>query len=1327
MSIFLQIAIGLVPALLVFVVLAITQKKARLFNFITGGVFLAAAASLLVCHFVITPTGGLTKEARDARLGLVYAVAYEDDGQELATSLLNDLRSSDLDSGELVYCDALLRAANGDYVGAKALATKAKTLLGIDTDKLVSLCNAVYDVGGMADSQAMKNLKGHARKQLKENIPSDVYSDTAEAMIESDQLFRNYVVTNELDKKEVSSNLRALTKKLEEHKEIANIPQVRMTRMKLQILSGDYKDTAEALSGDAGYDELAVISELYLGGIIRESSFSEAYGEEFKHQAESVCKQLEKIKDKLSPAQKKQVKTILSDLDDASSSPAIGRLKNSIQAVATDKNSPDRSKAYLQLAKMAYHDGKTDEATAHINASLETVGMTDDDNYLVPMANIVQIVTDNSDPEKLKNIATYVDQVTTFSSDEMVVKVVSQEEKPNEGEEEKPSFGDAMTDSLNQTRIMLDISHVDSTRFNTVTATINIDNSLASNADELKELLIVRDCGVEITDFTVEKVDISAINILLCCDVSGSMSGTPINDLKKAVVEFVQSSPDIENIALITFSGSVEDVYSFGTSKDTIINAANGIYASGGTNMYNAIIQSLNHFSSKPSEINYILLLGDGQDGYNHSMEELDINIGTPAQNKGIVLYSLGMGSGVDSNYMQQLASVTNGEYMHVTDSQTLGNFYAKLRNQAMNRYRITYKAQDTLAVNRNVHIAYKENPTIVSDTYRYSIGAEGEMEDIKEYKYTAIPGLSIRSLSTGLIYKSPLTTEIQAFGEGFKSDFSYSVKLDGALDYDNVPCTFVNGTTLQIVIPGGIACGTYDVRITVNGRTAILTDAIHVVSQGSERTTNFGPYSFTSYSKSQSGDVITLDNYVTMNGWLGFRGEITLTGNLSGQTIYLTDRNGSYIRYNVSTAQGYAATLANRGEVLDIGALGQVRLYNDPDHAPTSDDYLVQRTQIPALALPNLLLAQSPYIKLYPSKLEFNLNKFNTDLPFQDTLVKDTAEKLFSFDYDAVITATNTQVGMKIEAEMGTDPKGGKTMASFGKMSIPIYKGSLKLSLDTLENEFAIDANVEIPALIKGNDTGLGLKLEWKQTEGSEGFQKLHPSTIQIGVDYPIKANFGGVPITLDDFKLGVEDIDPNASILDCKLVGSMDIGTSKVSDYLPGLDNKIGNASLLKLDDTTLEFSIGQQYIGVKTEMKLLDDITLGKMSIEAGKMPFTVALLGIYNEEAYGFRASLGHGIIWENDVCDFKVYGEGTLSVHSKLLSCEVVGETDINLHWWFLNYRLNEKGSAVVAFYTDNQNRFTFAAIARGSTLFGAKEYYLTWNNETHLRLGSRRL
>ena len=1353
MNIFTQIALGFLPAVVLFLVLSLLKKKNRIRNISMLTLFALLTSGSFVSSLVYRPAADTVAdgEAARLRLELIYALADEDMGFDIADNLMRALRGDTIQSAEYTECDALLRAQKGDYLGAKALITKAEQLMDLDyAEQLKELCNACIaesGAGGAAGGNSVAQLMSFASEQLKEMLSegSDAVFKAARVLVASDSLYSDYLRSDTLDEETLGKLVRRMNAAIEDMPALLGIPQIRLCRLKLMVLDGDYKDIAGLIDEDSSYEELAAVSELYINGLVKESDFSDGFADDSAKVYERVAAQVEKAIDKIPEENATEIRDaekLAKSLNEAADAPALYKVKDSISRYAADESFADRPKAYIQLARVEHYTGNTERAQDCISDSLGSVGICEDDNFTVPMAGIVDTITDKNDPEKLKNVAAYVDAVTSNAADTVVSKAVNEakdklEQSGNENGDKdstKPGnnpedFGSFMTDYVSQKRVSFNITEVDASEFETVRVTVNVDDSVSITAEELKEMISLTDCGVEITDFTVEKVEYTGANILLCCDVSGSMSGQPIADLREAVTLFADTASDIENLALVSFENSVTGVWGFGSSHEEISSAGASLSGGGGTNMYGAIIESIDKFSVNKGETNFILLLSDGEDNTPHSAEEIMENIGVPAQKRGITLYSLGLGSSVNIDYMNTLASSTGGSFLYVNDSASLSSFYSYLRGQILNRYIVTFKAENTLNVDRELTISLTEDP-LTRDTAFYSLRADGDESGYAQSEHIGLEGKGVYGLDTRLVYKSANAVSVKLSGFGFADTDSFSVSLDGDLDYggDSVKTAYVDENTLNVLLPGGMACGTYDVHVSVNGKTAILKDELTVAAQGQEKTTAFGPYVFTSNQKTESDGAVTLSGGVSMNGWLFFDGSVTLTGDLDGYSITMSDNSGSYVKYYTDTAEGLASYLAKRNCVLKIPALGSVTLYNDVHTDANSTDYEVKANYVEILSLGNLLSLNGAGVELYPNRFEVRSDAFSTKFPFQDSLVKKgKLDSLFNFDVTADGIITNKSIDFRVDVDNSTLYEGNYSQVNLGAMPIYISPDSYKIHIDTLANEYSLEYGTKL-AFIEGD--GLSLSVEWKQRETDSGLEKLCPSKIELGADIEIDATLGSIPAVYRDFKLSIDDIDPGKSIFDWMLAGSFDLECATASDYLPKLEKWVGDAPLFSFDDVTLKFSFGQAYVSVGAKLKIFDAIQLGEAQIQAGRIPYTSRLLGMNSETVSGMQADLTVGIIWNSNNCDIELTGTTKLSVHSRFAGIETVGKCDINVSWWVFEKAVYEEGQTAIGMYVDHKGEKNFIVKARtNSSAKGSseEEYYIYWNKDSGLAFETKKL
>lgn len=170
----------------------------------------------------------------------------------------------------------------------------------------------------------------------------------------------------------------------------------------------------------------------------------------------------------------------------------------------------------------------------------------------------------------------------------------------------------------------------------------------------------MEDCGAQISEYSLEKVEYSSANMLLCCDVSGSMQGHPFEDSRAAVISMAESMSGNARLGVILFNSSVQGLTDFTVQPDVIRSTAESMTANGGTNIFDTVVHGLESFPKNgPEVLNTLVVMSDGQENNSHSAEEIQTAIGQAAKDKSILVHCLGLGSEVDANYLQTIAQST--------------------------------------------------------------------------------------------------------------------------------------------------------------------------------------------------------------------------------------------------------------------------------------------------------------------------------------------------------------------------------------------------------------------------------------------------------------------------------------------------------------------------------------------------------------------------------------------------------------------------------------------------------------------------------------------
>ncbi len=215
--------------------------------------------------------------------------------------------------------------------------------------------------------------------------------------------------------------------------------------------------------------------------------------------------------------------------------------------------------------------------------------------------------------------------------------------------------------------------------------------------------------GVEIG----ETVGDGQVHIALALDVSGSMGGQPLADLKRAADGFFQSLAEQDKAAVIAFSNEVDlgepfpridtnKEADFTHDKGALRNLTSGLTTKPGntTPLYDALLKAVKMASRQPRQNRAILLMSDGKDeglnpgdpGSKIAKPDDPINL---AREAGIPIYTIGLGKPehLDEGYLQRAALLTGGFYTRLQQSEDLPTAFQEVLKRLKTEYVISFKS----------------------------------------------------------------------------------------------------------------------------------------------------------------------------------------------------------------------------------------------------------------------------------------------------------------------------------------------------------------------------------------------------------------------------------------------------------------------------------------------------------------------------------------------------------------------------------------------------------------------------------------------------------
>ncbi len=175
-------------------------------------------------------------------------------------------------------------------------------------------------------------------------------------------------------------------------------------------------------------------------------------------------------------------------------------------------------------------------------------------------------------------------------------------------------------------------------------------------------------------------------NIVLVLDTSGSMSGDPMMQTRKAAKNFVSTIlKEDASIGVVTYSENAEKISDFSSDETHLTHTVEDIGSDGGTNMEAGLAEAKAMLNNSNAKKKIIVLMSDGEPNEGKQGEEL-INYAEQIKNDGILVYTLGFfesmeGSKSAAQYlMEKIAS--DGCHYEVANADDLVFFFGDVADQ---------------------------------------------------------------------------------------------------------------------------------------------------------------------------------------------------------------------------------------------------------------------------------------------------------------------------------------------------------------------------------------------------------------------------------------------------------------------------------------------------------------------------------------------------------------------------------------------------------------------------------------------------------------------
>lgn len=230
-------------------------------------------------------------------------------------------------------------------------------------------------------------------------------------------------------------------------------------------------------------------------------------------------------------------------------------------------------------------------------------------------------------------------------------------------------------------------------------------------------------------------------DIVLVLDISGSMSGTPMEETKKAATKFIDTVLEEDaSIGIVTYEDSAEPLSDFSVDKNHLTETVADISAGGGTNIESGLAEAKSMLDSSNAKKKIIVLMSDGEPNRGKEGEEL-IAYSDGIKSDDILIYTLGFfedlgGSKSSAQYlMEHLAS--DGCHYEVASADDLVFFFEDMADQINGQkyiyIRIACPVDVTVTYNGETLCSAEDNLNVRTDFGTLSFEDSENVSDANE------------------------------------------------------------------------------------------------------------------------------------------------------------------------------------------------------------------------------------------------------------------------------------------------------------------------------------------------------------------------------------------------------------------------------------------------------------------------------------------------------------------------------------------------------------------------------------------------------------------
>ncbi|QCQ90662.1 type II secretion system F family protein [Rhodococcus sp. SGAir0479] len=180
-------------------------------------------------------------------------------------------------------------------------------------------------------------------------------------------------------------------------------------------------------------------------------------------------------------------------------------------------------------------------------------------------------------------------------------------------------------------------------------------------------------------------------DIVLAIDVSGGMTGSAFDDVRRAAADFVRQAPSGSHIGLVAISSAPQVVSELTTDTADLIRRIDGLRAGGSSAIADSVVTAAAMLDRGTAPHSILVLLTDGADTSSaHAMTDVPAVLNAAH----VSLYTVQMSTPeTDAGVLQQLSREARGQYATADDTAALGAIYRSVARALGNLYVVRYRS----------------------------------------------------------------------------------------------------------------------------------------------------------------------------------------------------------------------------------------------------------------------------------------------------------------------------------------------------------------------------------------------------------------------------------------------------------------------------------------------------------------------------------------------------------------------------------------------------------------------------------------------------------